>query len=94
VTETTAWGGRREKEDTVNWNKVIRHIVAVVLASAIPIGLAVVFAGWSDALGLGLFLIAVGVGIVTMVHCHLSERLYSNQPMSRSIMTRFVNEVR
>jgi hypothetical protein len=78
----------------VNWNKVIRQYVAVVAASAIPIGFAAVFAGRSDALGLGLFLIASGVGIVTMAHCHASERLYSNQPVSRSLMTRFVNEVR
>jgi hypothetical protein len=78
----------------MNWNKVIRHYAAVVAASAIPIGFAAVFAGWSDALGLGLFLIATGVGIVTMAHCHASERLYSNAPMSRSLMTHFVNEVR
>jgi hypothetical protein len=73
----------------VNWNKVIRHYVAVVAASAIPIGLAAIFAGSSDALGLGLFLIATGVGIVTMVHCHVSERLHSNMPVSRSIMSRW-----
>ena len=78
----------------MNWNKVLRHCVAVVVASAIPIGVAAVFAGWGDALGLGLLLIAIGVGIVTMVHCHLSERLHSNQPMSRSIMTSFTDHVR
>jgi hypothetical protein len=78
----------------VNWNKIIRHYMAVVAASAIPIGLTAVIAGWSDALGLGLFLTATGVGIVTMAHCHASERLYSNAPVSRSLMTRFVNEVR
>ena len=78
----------------MNWSKVLRHCVAVVVASAIPIGFAAVFAGWSDALGLGLLLIAIGVGIVTMVHCHLSERLSSNQPMSRSIMTSFTDQVR
>lgn len=78
----------------MNWSKVIRHYVAVVAASVIPVGLAAAFAGWSDALGLGLFLIAIGVGIVTMAHCHASERIYSNQPMSRSLMTRFENEVR
>jgi hypothetical protein len=80
-------GRSTAKEETVNWRKVFRHIVAVVVASAIPVGLAALFAGWSDALGLGLFLIASGVGIVTMVHCHESERLYSNQPTSRSLMS-------
>jgi len=74
----------------MNWSKVIRSIVAVVLASAIPVGLAAVFAGWSDALGLGLFLIASTVAIVTMAHCHASEKFHSNQPMSRSMMSRSI----
>jgi hypothetical protein len=74
----------------VNWSKVIRHMVAVVVASAIPVGLTAVFAGWSDALGLGLFLVAIGVGIVTMAHCHASEKLHSNQPISRSMMSRSI----
>ena len=72
------------------WSRVIRHSIAVAVASAIPIGLTAAFAGWSDALGLGLFLVASGIGIVTMVHCHLSERLYSNQPLSRSMMSRSI----
>jgi hypothetical protein len=73
----------------VNWSKVFRHSVAVVVASAIPVGFAIVFAGWSDALGLGAFLIAIGIGFVTMAHVHASERLHSNMPISRSMMSRW-----
>jgi hypothetical protein len=69
----------------MNWSKIIRQIIAVVVASAIPVGLTAAFVGWSDGLGLGLFLAVMGVGIATMVHFHRFEKLYSNEPMWRSI---------
>lgn len=69
----------------MNWSRIIRQTLAVVVASAIPVGVTTAFAGWSDGLGLGALLIAIGIGIVTIVHLHGGESLYSSAPISRSV---------
>jgi hypothetical protein len=67
-------GRSTEKEETMNWSKIIRRFVAIVVASALGAGLMAAFvdesAGWSDNVGFGLFLMAIGVGTVTMTFCH------------------------
>ena len=75
----------------MNWRNIIRQIAAVAVGSAIPVGFAVAFAEsltWSEGFGLGLFLTAIGVLIVMLVHCYRFERLYSHSPTWRSLTSR------
>lgn len=75
----------------MNWSNIIRQIVAVAVASAIPVGFTTAFAdslAWSEGFGLGLFLMAIGVLIVTIIHCYRFERLYSHSPTWRSLTSR------
>jgi hypothetical protein len=60
----------------MSWRTIIRHIAAVVVAGAIPVGLTTAFAesaGWGDRLGLALFLMTVSVWVITTLHCHRLE---------------------
>jgi hypothetical protein len=67
----------RRRGGIMSWTNITRHIAAVVLAGAIPVALTTAFAesaGWSDRLGLGLFLMTISVWVITTVHCHRMEK--------------------
>lgn len=60
----------------MNLTQITRHLAAVLVASAIPVGLTTAFAesaGWSDRLGLGAFFMTIAVWVITMVHCYRLE---------------------
>jgi hypothetical protein len=63
----------------MNWGKIVRRFAAVVLASALAVLATGAIADepltWGDRFGLGLFLMTVGVGIVTMASCHRMQQL-------------------
>jgi phosphatidylglycerophosphate synthase len=68
-------------------NQLIRHVIAVeiirqgaavVFATTLLVGSTTAFAesaNWSDRFGLGLFFMVIGVGIVTVIHCHKLRNL-------------------
>lgn len=53
---------------------VVRRVTAIFLAPLLAVALTSAVAdesfGWSDRLGLGVFLVAIAVGTVTMISCH------------------------
>jgi hypothetical protein len=68
-----------EKGGVMTWSHIIRLFAAVVLASALAAFTAALLAGdawsWSDRMGFGAFLIAVGVLTATMVWGHRMHQL-------------------
>jgi hypothetical protein len=63
----------------VNWNRAIRRVAAIAVASALSAVVVASLAGdawtWSDRLGFGAFAIALGLGTLTMVWGHRMNQL-------------------